>query len=48
MDRPEGGPSSNAYAVYSHIREINKKLRGYGLAIRATTGPGAEYSLRKL
>ena len=43
----DGGPNSSR-AVHSHVREINKKLREYGVAIRATTGPGAEYALRRL
>jgi hypothetical protein len=44
---PGGGPAS-AKAVWCHVAEINKKLKELGLLIRAPSGRGGEYTLRKL
>jgi hypothetical protein len=42
-DDPGGGPLSG---VKQHIFYLNRKLRPYGLAVRAGRGAGAVYSLR--
>jgi hypothetical protein len=44
-DDADGGPE-NLKTLHVHIYLLNKKLRRYGLAVRANKGAGATYQLR--
>ena len=44
-DDPDGGPE-NPKTLHVHIYLLNKKLRRFGLAVRANKGAGATYQLR--
>ena len=44
-DDEDGGPL-NDKTLHVHIYLLNKKLRRYGLAVRANKGAGATYKLR--
>jgi hypothetical protein len=46
-DDEDGGPE-NLKTLHVHIYLLNKKLRRYGLAVRANKGAGATYKIERV